>query len=106
MYYWNKADERSLIAKKHTELMEITKTDLIESSVAETKIYESCAVQTRTVPATFKLLNTDSVSAIMMQDGSKRTGVLNFASFKEPGGQVLRRFLCTRREPLSQKLFV
>lgn len=66
MYYWNKANERSLIAKKHTELMESTKTDLIEGSVAETKIYESCAVQTRTVPATFKLLNTDSVSAIMM----------------------------------------
>ena len=51
MYYWNKANERSLIAKKHTELMESTKTDLIENSVAETKIYDSCAVQTRTVPA-------------------------------------------------------
>ena len=80
MYYWNKANERSLIAKRHAELMENTKTDLIESSVAESKIYESCAVQAPTAPATFKLLNTDSVSAIMMQDGDKRIGILNFAS--------------------------
>ena len=62
MYYWNKANERSLIAKKHAELMENTKTDLIKSSVAESKIYESCAVQAPTAPATFKLLNTDIVS--------------------------------------------
>lgn len=105
MYYWNKANERSLIAKKHTELMESTKTDLIESSVAETKIYESCAVQTRTVLATFKLLNLDIVSAIMMQDSNKRTGVLNFASFKEPGGKFLEGS-SAQEESLCHKSFL
>lgn len=105
MYYWAKANERSLIAKKHTELMENTKTDLIKSSVAESKIYESCAVQAPTVSATFKLLNTDSVSAIMMQDGSKRTGVLNFASFKEPGGKFLEGS-SAQEESLCHKSFL
>ena len=89
MNYWDKANTNKAIAKAHTELMAQTKADLINASVANSKIYDFCNKPKLVMPAVFKLINTDTVSAIMMQPDDKRIGVLNFASFKEPGGKFL-----------------
>ena len=89
MNYWDKARTNKAIAEAHTELMAQTKADLISKSVAKSKIYEFCNQPKYPASAVFKLLNTDNVSAIMMQPDDKRIGVLNFASFKEPGGKFL-----------------
>lgn len=89
MNYWDKANTNKAIAKAHTELMAQTKADLINASVANSKIYDFCNKPKLVMPATFKLANTDTVSALMMQPDDKRIGVLNFASFKEPGGKFL-----------------
>lgn len=83
------ADADAKIAKTHTNLMAQTKADLIGKSVAKSKIYNFCNKPKYSTPAVFKLMNTDSVSALFNLPDDKHIGMLNFASFKEPGGKFL-----------------
>lgn len=90
--YFSNKKQNILAANAQTERMAKTKADLIAKSVADSKIYDYCNKPKLQLskPATFRLINTDSVSAIMMQPDNKRIAVLNFASFKEPGGLFLQ----------------
>lgn len=67
MNYWDKANTNKAIAKAHTELMAQTKADLINASVANSKIYDFCNKPKLVMPATFKLANTDTVSLVRLR---------------------------------------
>ena len=64
----------------------------IENSVKKSRIYRGNLTEETTeekaLPA-FKLINTDSVTAIF-NESNGRTAVLNFASYKNPGGMFLK----------------
>ncbi|MCR5127471.1 MAG: TIGR02452 family protein [Lachnospiraceae bacterium] len=90
--YWKNRDGRKANAAAHHERMLQTKSKDITDSVNGTKIYsdkvdgteESIGSPESTV------VNMDTVSAIFeYSTGDERTIVLNFASFKNPGGGFL-----------------
>jgi TIGR02452 family protein len=83
------AEADAKLAESHTKRMAATKANLISQSIAKSKIYEFCNKPKYSTPAVFKLMNTDSVSALFNMPDDKHIGVLNFASFKEPGGKFL-----------------
>ena len=85
------------IAHKHTMDMTIKYFNAINRCVKDTTIYKIDkpipVINAGDTKATFKLVNLDSVSAIFeFATGSEKekTAVLNFASFKEPGGLFLK----------------
>lgn len=82
------------IAKKHTTDMTMKYLNLINKCVKDSTIYpidEPITIGNEgAIPATFELVNIDSVSAIFeFAESNKKMAVLNFASFKEPGGLFL-----------------
>lgn len=90
-YNWENKEERAEIAQKHTTEMEDKYFKEIAYSILYTTIYNS----DHTFPQLFKEItpkfiteDLDSVSAIFKYHSNK-TAVLNFASFKNPGGAFL-----------------
>lgn len=90
----NKIAER---ANMHTMNMTLKYLKAINRCVKDSTIYRIDetipVVNAGDIKATFKLANLDSVSAIFeFATGSNnpKTAVLNFASFKEPGGLFLK----------------
>lgn len=83
-YFVNK-DERAKQAKEHTERMERLYKKEIKRSIVNSKIYDGYPAYE---PLTISVVDEDSVSAILNHHYGK-TAVLNFASFKNPGGMFL-----------------
>lgn len=105
MNYWKNREERAKHARKHSEEMEERFSEEISRCVADTKIYfrpdfeteiesgvkileEKTGIIKKKHPEIF-VKNVDSVTAIMDCDNTSRLAVLNFASYKNPGGKFL-----------------
>lgn len=83
-------------ARKQTEYMEKRYKSMIDHCVAATKTYSPDAdfkidYRCCTTKPNIKLVQTDSVSAVFhaIEQNSGRTAVLNFASYKMPGGKFI-----------------
>ena len=90
-YYWNNKGERAKTAAAHTAMMEKRFHNEILESVKRTRIYDGYvgAQYERQFTVDFNLEDTDSVSAILNSKTAGKTAVLNFASYKNPGGGFL-----------------
>ena len=91
MNYFEGKEERAIKADNHTEEMWKKHTDEIYDCVAKTKRYSN---NISTMPRTAKkqqivLTDEDSVSAVFNHQKG-RVCVLNFASYKNPGGMFLK----------------
>ena len=94
--YWKDKQWRARQAQKHTELMAEKYSKEIQHSVDNTVIYDGatftpkadCKVQNESGLA---IDNLDSVSAIFKHnyDENEKIAVLNFASYKNPGGMFI-----------------
>lgn len=89
---WEEKEKRAEQARIHTQKMEEQYKDQIADSVKRTTLYDTdFTSQKDSVRPTEILISAlDSVSAIKeyLKEG-KRTAVLNFASFKNPGGMFI-----------------
>lgn len=86
---WDKKDLLTERAKRHTEEMARKYRSEIEHSVALSHIYAmNNAEKTTESNITISVIDADSVSAAMKADG--RICILNFASYKYPGGMFLK----------------
>lgn len=94
-HYWNRKHERMEQAKEHVIYVNKTYAKEVENSKRETIIYmedhdfSGCGKNSGNPKMVFS--NEDSVSAIfhLNPDKTGKIAVLNFASFKEPGGFFL-----------------
>lgn len=93
--YWINKSERSVKAQEHSKRMEQMYYDHIANSYQHSTIedrntiYTPIMTSTRRGPNIF-LKMEDSVSAIFNTPADLRIGVLNFASYKNPGGMFLK----------------
>lgn len=90
-HYWvNKAD-RAKLAKQHTQTMERTHADDIMASVTGSVIYGPKMPDTdgKTGHPDFVYEDLDTVSSVMKHAMDRHLCVLNFASYKNPGGGFL-----------------
>lgn len=90
--YWVDKEQRASVAKKHTEEMNKKYKEQIEESIKNTRIYvnafnEYCFQQNYDMEIVVE--DMDSVSAVLKY-GGKNTAVLNFSSYKNPGGMFLK----------------
>ena len=97
-HYWDNKTERSKVAKEHNELMKKIKAENIAQCIKGSKVYNGkdfCdySEESESNIIKHKVKDDDSVSAVMSllrTDREKKTAVLNFASFKNPGGGFLK----------------
>ena len=90
--YWNEKEGRAEQAKKHTEEMERIYGKEIKESIRNTVFYLvkfQCKEEVPCGQCEIKVEAQDSVTAILRYAGKNRTAVLNFASYKNPGGMFL-----------------
>jgi len=100
MNYWAKKELNKLNAKEHVEFCLTNFSKEIESSVSRTEILDekdcaklleanNCAIPNNGIVST--LLQTDVISAITSKNckTKKKVAVLNFASYKNPGGMFI-----------------
>lgn len=93
--YWNNKDQRAQTAKEHTELMEEKFREEIEDCVDETYLYnigfnmELERYNNRDKDVDIIVCDLDSVAAIL-EYKDEITAVLNFSSYKNPGGMFLK----------------
>ncbi len=90
-YNWENKEERAMIAQKHTNEMKQRYSKETAYSVQNTTIYNSDHIfpqLSKEVSPKFLTEDLDSVSAIFKHHSNK-IAVLNFASFKNPGGAFL-----------------
>lgn len=91
--YWNDKESRAKKAQEHSAEMLKTYKDDIKSAVKATKIYDG-AVNCKTVnilatDTKFVVTDLDTVSAACKYRGEGMVALLNFASYKNPGGAFL-----------------
>ena len=94
MYYWSKKNALKRKAKDHTNEMTARFAGAIANSIGGTEIYgEEAKTPHRGHPLytpRVSFINTDTVSALFEQHNEgDRIAVLNFASYKNPGGMFL-----------------
>ena len=85
--YWTNKNERAKNATKHIKEMQDKFSVEIQHSIDKSKIYDDTNIKTfssENVP-TNTIENLDSVSAAFKYNSGK-TAILNFASYKNPGG--------------------
>lgn len=93
--YWTDRDKRAEKAKEHTEKMEREYGDLIQASIWDTIDYSPyfvCYKEFEDVNTEIIVEDIDSVSAIFKyrkETENGRLAVLNFSSYKNPGGMFL-----------------
>ena len=90
---WNKKEERSQQAHEHTKNMNKWFSKEIRDCVVQNTLYgypdrQPAPVRQKGNPK-LSFLNTDTVSALYRQDEKKNITLLNFASYKNPGGRFL-----------------
>lgn len=90
--YWTEKDKRKELAAKHTREMERDYGPQIKDCVSKTSVYKntpSTSIVKWIVPdMKIEVVDEDSVSAIFNHHEGK-TAVLNFASYKNPGGKFI-----------------
>ena len=96
-HYWRNKEQRAQVAKEHTEYMEQEFHDEIIDCVEESSIYSHCDspfsnFNNRKKETEIILTDKDSVSAIFdyPSDSENKSMVLNFASYKNPGGMFIQ----------------
>ena len=96
-HYWRNKEQRAQVAKDHTEYMEQEFHDEIIDCIEESSIYSHCDspfsdFNNREEEAEIILIDKDSVSAIFDYPSNmdNKSMVLNFASYKNPGGMFLK----------------
>lgn len=91
--YWSNKEKLADLAEKHTDQMSEKYPREIDRCVKNTVLYqfplEQETAQKKNETRKMKLANLDSVSAIFSMSHGK-TAVLNFASYKNPGGMFLQ----------------
>lgn len=89
--YWENKTERAKKALEHAKEMEIKYHDQILYSIENTFIFSNNAPNTSTFHDYKRVIleDIDSVSAIFKYSEG-RTAVLNFSSYKNPGGQFIK----------------
>ena len=91
MNYWNDKETRVQQAKDHTEEMDRLYLDEIKKSISSSKIFSRIPFERMNdldLPETI-VVKTDSVTAAKTYQNGK-TAILNFASYKNPGGMFLK----------------
>lgn len=91
-HYWINKNKRKEKAIKHTDDMERLYAKEIAESVKQTRLYSDNTVIVKHPKTTDKMVvvDADSVSAIFRyHEEGKKMAVLNFASYKNPGGMFL-----------------
>lgn len=94
--YWVDKDKRAKVALAHTQYMEENYADEIEECVSETVEYDPdfnfslASVNDRYEQVQIEVCDMDSVSAILKYTEVNKTAVLNFSSYKNPGGMFLK----------------
>lgn len=89
---WEEKEKRAEQARAHTQRMEEQYKDQIRDSIKRTTLYDVNFTSKKDFVRTTEILvsDLDSVSAIKeYKRADKRTAVLNFASFKNPGGMFI-----------------
>lgn len=91
MDYWNKKFDNASLAREHTDDMEARYRSDIEACAKLSEVFGPEPVQclSGVQGAHGVLSQTDSVSALFAQPEDAHAVVLNFASFKNPGGMFL-----------------
>lgn len=91
--YWNDKGKRAEQAKIHTkEMEERFGKDLIPFSANKTRVYDTNFMSRRQLPEKENQIiveDIDTVSAGLKYNGNGRMAMLNFASYKNPGGMFL-----------------
>lgn len=98
-HYWVGKDERAALAQQHVEMVKTKYSGAIETSVRRAQIYsrrigmevKMSSFFTSTIDQS--VMDADSVTAVLevaKQNPGKRIAVLNFASYKNPGGAFLQ----------------
>lgn len=89
--YWVDKDNRAKVAREHTKEMSSKYKDEIDKSIQGTKIYDVgfCCDKTDIKDSmNIVIEDIDSVSAVLKY-GDDNTAILNFSSYKNPGGMFL-----------------
>ena len=96
-HYWRNKEQRAQVAKEHTEYMEQEFHDEIIDCIEESSVYSYCDspfsnFNNRKKEAEIILIDKDSASAIFdyPSDMNNKSMVLNFASYKNPGGMFIQ----------------
>lgn len=91
--YWNDKEKRAEQAKKHTKEMEQVYSGRIRKAIENTVIYDVDFKSSKTDFCETEIVveATDSVSAIIdhAKECKNRIAVLNFSSYKNPGGMFI-----------------
>ena len=93
--YWENKEDRAEKALAHTSLMEAKYSDRISSSIESTTVYNTNFHSFKVSEIKTKQIildDTDSVSAVFKYavDPEVKTAVLNFSSYKNPGGMFIK----------------
>ena len=92
--YWQNKEQRATIAREHTKEMQNKYCRCIQTAISATKIYDTDSFnrdfEEDIEDKDTKIIveNIDSVGAVMKY-GNSNTAVLNFSSYKNPGGMFL-----------------
>ena len=93
MYYWNKKQELAKKAQEHTALMAENHAEEISKAVDSTVLYKAASIPHVDFPEVSgeqSVILSDSVSALFMPElAGKKVCILNFASYKNPGGMFI-----------------
>ena len=89
-HYWEDRTSRSKKAQEHTKEMQKKYSEEIKACVEQTEVFgpDFHSSPKRNITAEIAVEDTDSVSSIFEHVDGK-TAVLNFASYKNPGGGFL-----------------
>lgn len=92
--YWQNKEQRATIAREHTKEMQNKYDRCIQTAISATKIYDTNSFnrdfEENIEDKDTKIIveDIDSVGAVMKY-GNPSTAVLNFSSYKNPGGMFL-----------------
>ena len=89
MNYWTKKEQLKSKAIAHNEYMKNNYADAITNCVNNTIIYTNLKNNWEDICTDVSVVHTDSVSALFIPEYSKKVSVLNFASYKNPGGMFM-----------------
>lgn len=110
-FRFNTRDELTAIAKHHTNEMWTKYRNEIDTCIHDTHIYggpvsRDLHEHVDTKGCSFQVKASDSVSAIFYEDtSSNKVAVLNFASYKQPGGGFIRGMMA-QEEALCHSSFL